>query len=124
MDGFKKISNVVIVGATNTPQRLDPAIMRPGRFDKILYMPLPDQHGRMLVFKHYLSTLPVGRDIDYEKLASITNRFSPADIKNVCDEVCRQVGDSAISKREVLTIKMADVTGVIKLTKASTSGAA
>lgn len=121
MDGFKKISNVVIVGATNAPQLLDPAILRPGRFDKILFMQLPDQVGREKIFKHYLSGLPVSKDINYEKLANLTNRFSPADIKNVCEEASRQVGDRAISKREVLVIKMADVARIIKGTKPSTT---
>lgn len=121
MDGFKTISNVVIVGATNTPQLLDPAILRPGRFDKILYMPLPDQPGRHKIFQHYLADLPISKDMDYEKLASLTNRFSAADIKNVCEEVSRQVGEKAISKREVLTIRLVDVVRVIKKTKPSTS---
>jgi transitional endoplasmic reticulum ATPase len=121
MDGFQKISDVVIVGATNAPQLLDPAIMRPGRFDKILYIGLPDQPGRQKIFQHYLSGLPIGKDIDYSKLAAMTNRFSPADIKNVCDEVSREVGERAVSKHEVLTIKMADIVRVVKGTKPSTS---
>ena len=121
MDGFKTIADVVIVGATNTPQLLDPAIMRPGRFDKVLFMGLPDQPGRQKIFQHYLSGLPIGKDIDYEKLAGLTNRFSPADIKNACEEVSREVGEKAVSKREVLTIRMSDIVGVIKGTKPSTS---
>lgn len=121
MDGFKTISDVVIVGATNAPQLLDPAIMRPGRFDKILYMPLPDQPGREKIFQHYLKGLPIGKDIDYDKLASLTNRFSAADIKNVCEEVSREVGEKAITKREVLMIKMLDVVRVVRGTKPSTS---
>ncbi|MDE1855006.1 MAG: AAA family ATPase [Candidatus Micrarchaeota archaeon] len=121
MDGFKAISDVVIVGATNAPQLLDPAVLRPGRFDKIIFMGLPDQPGREKIFHYYLSNLPVSKDIDYGKLASLTNRFSAADIKNACEEVSREVGEKAISKREVLTIKMADVITVIKGTKPSTS---
>lgn len=121
MDGFKTISDVVIVGATNTPQVLDPAILRPGRFDKILYMPLPDQPGRAKIFQHYLTGLPIAKDINYEKLASITSRFSAADIKNVCEEVSREIGEKAISKREVLIIRMSDILKVIKGTKPSTS---
>jgi transitional endoplasmic reticulum ATPase len=121
MDGFQKISDVVIVGATNAPQLLDPSIMRPGRFDKIIYMPLPDQLGRTSIFKHYLAGLPVSKDMDYGKLATLTTRFSAADIKNVCEEVSRQVGDTAIAKRTVLMIKMADVLKVIKAMKPSTS---
>ncbi|MCL5239240.1 MAG: AAA family ATPase [Candidatus Marsarchaeota archaeon] len=121
MDGFKAVSDVAIVGATNVPQLLDPAILRPGRFDKILFMPLPDQPGRQKIFQHYLTNLPIAKDIDYPKLASLTNRFSAADIKNICEEVSRQVGDKAVSKREVLAIKMSDLVHVIKGTKPSTS---
>ncbi len=121
MDGFQTITNVVIVGATNAPQLLDPAVMRPGRFDKILYMALPDQPARQKIFQHYLSVLPIGKDIDYPKLAGMTNRFSAADIKNVTEEVGREVGERAISKREVLTIRMGDVVKVVKGTKPSTS---
>ncbi len=121
MDGFQKISGVVVVGATNTPQALDPGIMRPGRFDKIIFVPLPDQLARSKIFKHYLASLPIGKDIDYTKLGSITSRFSAADIKNVCEEVSREVGEKAISKREVLVIKMADAVRVIKGTKPSTT---
>ena len=121
MDGFKTISDVVIVGATNVPQLLDPAILRPGRFDKILFMPLPDQPGRQKIFQHYLSNLPIAKDIDYAKLASLTNRFSAADIKNICEEVSREVGEKAITKREVLAIRMVDVVRVVKGTKPSTS---
>ncbi len=121
MDGFKTISDVVIVGATNTPQFLDPALMRPGRFDKVLYMQLPDQNARAKIFNYYLSKLPISTDMDYAKLASITSRFSPADIKNVCENVSREVGEKAIAKREVLAIKLVDVVRVIKGTKPSTS---
>ncbi len=121
MDGFKTISDVVIVGATNVPQLLDPALMRPGRFDKILYMQLPDQSARAKLFEYYLKKLPVSSDMDYAKLASITGRYSPADIKNVCENVSREVGERAISKHEVLAIKMLDVVRAIKNTKPSTS---
>lgn len=121
MDGFKTISDVVIIGATNVPQFLDPAMMRPGRFDKILYMQLPDQGARAKIFEYYLEKLPVAKDMDYNKLASITNRYSPADIKNICENASREVGEKAISKREVLAIKMVDVVRVIKGTKPSTS---
>ncbi|MDE1834827.1 MAG: ATP-binding protein, partial [Candidatus Micrarchaeota archaeon] len=82
MDGFQNIEGVVIVGSTNAPQILDPAIMRPGRFDKIIYMPLPDKAGRAKIFKYYLDKLPVSESIPYAKLADATARYSGADIKN------------------------------------------
>ena len=121
MDGFEKMSNVVIVGATNVPQLLDPSIMRPGRFDKILFMPLPDQKGRAAIFKYYLSGLPVDKNIDYDKLAGLSARFSGADIKNISEEVGRQVGEKAIEKHEMLIIRMQDILAVLKSTKPSTS---
>ena len=121
MDGFQKMESVIIVGATNAPQLLDPSIMRAGRFDKIIYMPLPDIDGRAEIFEHYLSKLPIEKNIDYKKLASVTVRYSGADIKNICDEVTRKVGEEAIAQREVLEIRMVDVVSAVKVTKPSTS---
>ncbi len=121
MDGFQKIENVVIIGATNVPQLLDPSIMRPGRFDKIIYMELPDAKGRAQIFKYYLEKLPIGDDMDYKKLGDLTSRYSGADIKNVCEEVARIVADEAAKENKVLKISMADVVNVIKSTKPSTS---
>jgi SpoVK/Ycf46/Vps4 family AAA+-type ATPase len=121
MDGFQKIEGVVIVGATNTPQFLDPSIMRPGRFDKIIYMPLPDLNGREKIFKYYLSKLPIVEDIDFHKLAEISERYSGADIKNVCDEAARETAEEASSMNKILQITMGDMVRIIKLTKPSTS---
>ena len=121
MDGFQRIDNVVIIGATNVPQLLDPAIMRPGRFDKIIYMPLPTAAGRSLIFRYHLSKLPVSRKIDYSRLASVTERYSGADIKGICDEVARRTADQAGKENTVLSIETDDVLSVIKMTKASTT---
>ena len=62
MDGFQKSEGIVIVGSTNVPQLLDPSIMRPGRFDKIIYMPLPDRKAREAVFKYYSKKYPMASD--------------------------------------------------------------
>jgi SpoVK/Ycf46/Vps4 family AAA+-type ATPase len=121
LDGFQKVENIVVVGSTNMPQSIDPALMRPGRFDKILYMPLPDKEGRKKIFLHYLSKLPISRDINLDKLAEITERYSGADIKNVCDESARLVAEEASKKRTVLKIDMYDIVSVIRKTKPSTS---
>ncbi len=121
MDGFQKLDNVIIVGATNVPQLLDPSIMRPGRFDKIIYMPLPDEHARDELFRHYLKKLPTSSEIDYKKLAAITQRYSGADIKNIVDEVARREANQAAQQHTVLSIDMNDVISVIKNTKPSTS---
>ena len=121
MDGFQKSEGIVVVGATNIPHVLDPGIMRPGRFDKIIYMPLPDKKGREEIFRYYLKKLPVSENIEYQKLAEITERFSGADIKNICDESARQVADVAVSQVKVLKITTDDLITNIKRTKPSTS---
>ncbi|MDE1851810.1 MAG: AAA family ATPase [Candidatus Micrarchaeota archaeon] len=121
MDGFQKIEGVVIVGSTNVPNLLDPSILRPGRFDKIIYMELPDKDGREKIFRHYLRNLPVSKSVDFDKLTSLTNRYTGADIKNVCEEAARKVADEAVKEAKVLQMNTADLLNVIKITKPSTS---
>ena len=121
MDGFQKIEGVVIVGSTNAPNILDPSILRPGRFDKIIYMPLPDLKGRQEIFSYYLKKLPSSKDINVKRLATLTNRYSGADIKNICDETARIVSEDAIKTNKVLEITEQDLISTISHTKASTS---
>ncbi|MDE1861200.1 MAG: AAA family ATPase [Candidatus Micrarchaeota archaeon] len=121
MDGFQKVDGVVIVGTTNSPQLLDQSIMRPGRFDKVIYMSLPNKEGRSKIFQYYLNKLPVNKGASSESLAELTNRYSGADIKNVCNEVARQIADEAVKESKVLEITQDDIESVIKHTKPSTS---
>ena len=121
MDGFQKIDGVVIVGSTNMPQLLDPSIMRPGRFDKIIYVPLPDKEARIAVFKHYSGKYPMASDTDFEKLAEITHRFSNADILNVCSEAARHVARIALEESKAMKISTEDLERVIRHTKPSVS---
>ncbi len=121
LDGFQRLKNVVVVGATNVPNVIDPAALRPGRFDKIIYMPLPDFVGRREIFKIYLKKLPVSKDIKFDELARLTERFSGADIKAMCDNVAQEIAQEAASKHKVLEITQDDVVSAIKATKPSTS---
>ncbi len=121
MDGFQRVDGVVIVGSTNSPQLLDESIMRPGRFDKIMYMQLPDRSGRAKIFEHHMGRFPADDSLDYQKLAGVTSRYSGADIKNVCDEAARQVAEEAIRQHKVLKITLQDMLDVINVTKPSTS---
>jgi len=121
MDGFLKTPGVVVVGATNAPDLLDPALLRPGRFDRAIYMTLPDQKGREAILKYYFSKLPIASDIDYEKLAELTIRFSGADIKHLADETARVVSEEAISSKKILQITMQDILNILKKIKPSTS---
>ncbi|MEM3827549.1 MAG: AAA family ATPase, partial [Candidatus Micrarchaeaceae archaeon] len=121
MDGFQKINNVIVVGATNVPQLLDRALLRPGRFDKIIYLPLPDFNGRKKIFELYLSKLPVAEEIDLDVLAEKTERYSGADIKGLCESVSQMVAQKAVSKHTILEIGMRDFLEAIGSTKPSTS---
>ncbi|MGC8676311.1 MAG: AAA family ATPase [Candidatus Micrarchaeia archaeon] len=121
MDGFLKTPGVVIVAATNVPNLLDPALLRPGRFDKAIYLALPDQKGREAILRYYFSKLPISKDIDYEKLAELTARFSGADIKHLAEEVAQEVSETALASKKVLQITMNDILDALKNTKPSTS---
>ncbi|MGC8687289.1 MAG: AAA family ATPase [Candidatus Micrarchaeia archaeon] len=121
IDGFVKLERVIVVGATNTPNLLDPALLRPGRLDKLIYMPLPDFNGRKKIFKIYLSKLPVSKDIDIDVLAENTERYSGADIKAVCESVAQMVGQDALAHHKILEVTQQDLLNVIAATKPSTS---
>lgn len=78
--------NVVIVAATNRPDVLDDALLRPGRLDKLIYIPPPDEKGRLSILKVCTKNMPVGPDVSLEKLAAETCFFSGADLGNLCKE--------------------------------------
>ncbi|XP_059115540.1 ATPase family gene 2 protein homolog B [Peromyscus eremicus] len=78
--------NVMIVVATNRPDVLDDALLRPGRLDKMIYVPPPDQEGRLSILKVCTTNMPIGPDVSLEKLAAETRFFSGADLRNLCKE--------------------------------------
>ena len=121
LDGFKSKKNVITIGATNAPDQLDPALMRPGRFDKIIYMSLPDADARKAIFKVHMKKLPRDEDIDYGRLAAITERFSGADIKNICTEASRLAAREAVASKVVVNVSMKHLTTTIKKLKPSVS---
>ncbi|XP_008299957.1 AFG3-like protein 2 [Stegastes partitus] len=90
MDGFNTATNVVVLAGTNRPDILDPALMRPGRFDRQIYIGPPDIKGRASIFKVHLRPLKLQADMDKDslakKMAALTPGFSGADIANVCNE--------------------------------------
>ena len=86
MDGFNPQSGVIIISATNRPDTLDPALLRPGRFDRQIVVALPDIKGREGILKVHTRNIKVDLEVDYEKLARQTVYFSGADLANVCNE--------------------------------------
>lgn len=86
MDGFQKDTNVIVIAATNRPDVLDPAILRPGRFDRRIVLDLPDMNGRLEILKIYAKNKPLSPEIDLETLAKRTIGYSGADLENVLNE--------------------------------------
>ncbi|XP_075505002.1 cell division cycle protein 48 homolog isoform X1 [Primulina tabacum] len=89
MDGMTAKKTVFIIGATNRPDIIDPALLRPGRLDQLIYIPLPDENSRLQIFKACLRKSPVSRDIDLSALARHTHGFSGADITEICQRACK-----------------------------------
>jgi transitional endoplasmic reticulum ATPase len=89
IDGVGVRKNVFVIGATNRPDILDPAIMRPGRLDQLVYIPLPDRKSRIQIFKATLRKSPLAKEVDLEVLAKATNGFSGADITEICQRACK-----------------------------------
>ncbi len=86
MDGLKNRGRVIVIGATNLPSLLDPALRRPGRFDREVNLDVPDRGGRLEIFEVHTRGMPFEKTVDLELLADLTHGFVGADIENLCRE--------------------------------------
>lgn len=105
MDGFGTESNVIVIGATNRSDVLDKALLRPGRFDRIIQVDLPELNERKEIFQVHLRPLKLGEDVEVEFLAKQTPGFSGADISNVCNEaalVAARKNKEVVEKQDFL----------------------
>ncbi len=91
MDGLKSRGKVVVIGATNRPNALDPALRRPGRFDRELTIGVPNKQGRLKILQIHTRNMPLTKDVDLEALASITHGFVGADLNALCKEAAMVV---------------------------------
>ena len=107
IDGVGARKNVFVIGATNRPDILDPAVIRPGRLDQLIYIPLPDLKSRIAIFKAQLRKAPVDPDIDIEVLARSTHGFSGADISEICTTASKLAIREAILAAEERQQKIA-----------------
>ena len=117
MDGMRSERGVVVVGATNMPNLLDPALIRPGRFDKLIYVPPPDFRARLEILSAKCAKLPLAEDVDLEYIARVTERFSGADLSALCSEVTRMVAFETIKtgrRRKITQEDFLKVLGVMK----------
>jgi transitional endoplasmic reticulum ATPase len=86
MDGLEELKGVVVIAATNRPDMIDPALLRPGRFDKIISIGLPDEGARFEILKIHSARIPLAEDVDLQKLSVKTENFSGADLSALCNE--------------------------------------
>ena len=89
MDGVGARKNVFIIGATNRPDIIDPALMRPGRLDQLIYIPMPDYESRLSILKAVLRKTPVNKDVDLAYLAAQTEKFTGADLTEICQRAAK-----------------------------------
>ncbi len=101
MDGILTLEDVVVIAATNRPDIVDPAVLRPGRFDRLIYVPEPDDKSRLQIFKIYTSKMPLAGDVNLEYLTTITRNYSGADIEALCREAAMQALRRDINSKEV-----------------------
>ena len=100
IDGVGARKNVFVIGATNRPDILDPAVIRPGRLDQLIYIPLPDLKSREAIFKAALRKAPIDPEVDVEVLARSTHGFSGADISEICQSASKLAIREAILAEE------------------------
>jgi transitional endoplasmic reticulum ATPase len=94
LDGLESRGHVIVIGATNIPNTIDPALRRPGRFDREISIPIPDKNGRLEILEIHTRGMPLAKDVDLKKLAEITHGFVGADL----EALAREAAMSALRK--------------------------
>jgi transitional endoplasmic reticulum ATPase len=101
MDGMVTLQDIVVIAATNRPDMVDSAVLRPGRFDRLIYVPEPDEKSRSQIFKIYTRNMPVASDVDLNQLSTITKYYSGADIESLCREAAMHALRRVVSAQQV-----------------------
>jgi transitional endoplasmic reticulum ATPase len=101
MDGLVTLEDIVVVAATNRPDMVDPAVLRPGRFDRLIYTPEPDEASRLQIFTIYTKDIPLAKDVSLAKLATLTKSYTGADIEALCREAAMHSLRKDLNAKEV-----------------------
>ena len=101
MDGIVTLEDIVVIAATNRPDIVDPAVLRPGRFDRLIYVPQPDEKSRLEIFNIYTKNMPLTKDVDVAHLAIVTKNYSGADIEALCREAAMYALRKDVNAKEV-----------------------
>ncbi len=101
MDGLVTLEDIVVVAATNRPDMVDPAVLRPGRFDRLIYVPEPDEKSKLQIFKIYTKNMPLKKDVELSLLVAAAKYFSGADIEALCREAAMVALRKDVGTKEV-----------------------
>jgi transitional endoplasmic reticulum ATPase len=116
MDGLEELQSVVVIGATNRPNLIDPALLRPGRFDELIYVPVPNKEGRRHILGIHTKGMPLAADVDLDALAGRTERFTGADL----EDLVRRAGLMTLrGSMEAAEVAMSAFEDALKETRAS-----
>jgi transitional endoplasmic reticulum ATPase len=114
MDGLESLNDVLVLGATNRPDIIDPALLRQGRFDRIIFTPVSGEKGRKKIFEIYLNKMPIAKDVDVSKLATKTEGYVGADIEGVCREAAMIALREDLKSKEVYMKHFEEALKVVK----------
>jgi len=117
MDGLEELQSVVVIGATNRPMLIDPALLRPGRFDELVYVGPPDKAGREHILRIHTARMPLASDVDLASLAARTERFTGADL----EDLVRRAGLAALRRAggEVSAVEARDFEAALRDSRAT-----
>ncbi|USU03791.1 CDC48 family AAA ATPase [Sphingomonadaceae bacterium OTU29LAMAA1] len=116
MDGLEELQSVVVIGATNRPNLIDPALLRPGRFDELVYVGVPNAEGRRRILAIQTQKMPLASDVDLDEVARQTDRFTGADL----EDVVRRAGLTALRRSlQSAEVTMADFEEALTESRAS-----
>lgn len=117
MDGLEELQSVIVIGATNRPTLMDPALLRPGRFDELVYVGTPDLEGRRHILGIHTENMPLSTNVDLDEVASKTDRFTGADL----EDVVRRAGLSALRRMggDVSAVEMQDFDDALEDSRAT-----
>jgi transitional endoplasmic reticulum ATPase len=101
MDGITTLQDIVVIAATNRPDMVDSAVLRPGRFDRLIYVPEPDEKSRLQILKIYTKGMPISKDVDLSQITIATKYYSGADIESLCREAAMHALRKNVSSTEV-----------------------
>jgi len=113
LDGILTLEDVVVIAATNRPDIIDPAVLRPGRFDRLIYVPEPDEKTRLEIFKLYTKDMPLETDVNLEVLTKMTKGYSGADIQALCREAALNALRKSIASKIVSFVDFKEATNMI-----------